>query len=335
MEEAMSSGTDLIYSKELHEAALAGDADAQEDLAICYSKGWGVKQDQVKAFQWYSLAAEQDHPNALHNLGLRYSSGKGVETDQDKAIECWQRAADLDFDFSHFALGFCYLDGDGVPPDTAQALAHFTRAAEQGYPSAMLETAELLNDVSAGFYQPRKAYCWVYLAARLREEDALQLLRDYEKYMEEELIAELRAEALEQLPALRQYEYIRAPEYSEEEWAAVWDRFLSGADNEDDDDDDDDEDYVLPIPPQGLFTGGDGSSFEQAVKINPEIPGEGVSCEYYWLDLLGREKSLRWVLNSQRLKYYNLVYFDVIEVTWSDGSQQKVYFDIGEFYGKG
>jgi len=61
-------------------AAGQGDADAQNELGICYEKGLGVIKDIQKAITWYQLAVGQGHVAAQKN----YSLSKG-------RITCYKR----------------------------------------------------------------------------------------------------------------------------------------------------------------------------------------------------------------------------------------------------
>ncbi len=53
--------------------AEAGDADAQNDLGICYANGDGTPQDWRKAFYWYQKAAQQGHVYGQYNLAWQSS----------------------------------------------------------------------------------------------------------------------------------------------------------------------------------------------------------------------------------------------------------------------
>jgi uncharacterized protein len=55
---------------------------------LCYGNGDGVKQDKVKAFQWYLKAAEQGHVQAQFNVGDCYDNGVGVNQNEVKAFHC-------------------------------------------------------------------------------------------------------------------------------------------------------------------------------------------------------------------------------------------------------
>ena len=87
-------------------AAEMGNADAQNNLGICYANGQGVTQEyenfvlaaffgetDKEALKWYRKAAEQGHSQAQYNLGLCYYKGRGVTKDLDKARELWRKAA--------------------------------------------------------------------------------------------------------------------------------------------------------------------------------------------------------------------------------------------------
>ena len=49
---------DYTAIKDWLPSAQAGNAEAQANLGVLYEKGWGVTQDSVRAYAWYSLAAQ-------------------------------------------------------------------------------------------------------------------------------------------------------------------------------------------------------------------------------------------------------------------------------------
>ena len=63
----------------LHSFALAGDADAQNELGELYYNGKGVQRDYKQAAALFKAAFDQKHPAATYNLGLCYTKGEGVE----------------------------------------------------------------------------------------------------------------------------------------------------------------------------------------------------------------------------------------------------------------
>ena len=59
------------YNNALHwllKAAEQGDADAQQNMGVCYELGIGVKKDKQEAVKWYRKAAEQGNSSAKNNL---------------------------------------------------------------------------------------------------------------------------------------------------------------------------------------------------------------------------------------------------------------------------
>jgi TPR repeat protein len=64
------------------ESAQSGDASAQNELAIAYSEGLGIKPSQRKAVYWFRKSAEQGYSLGVCNLGLHYGRGAGVRRDR-------------------------------------------------------------------------------------------------------------------------------------------------------------------------------------------------------------------------------------------------------------
>lgn len=63
------------------EAAMQGDAEAQNVLALMYSTGQGVVENDDEARKWWGIAAEQGHPFAQYKQGARLqwaSAGAGA-----------------------------------------------------------------------------------------------------------------------------------------------------------------------------------------------------------------------------------------------------------------
>jgi hypothetical protein len=80
-----------------------------------------------------------------------------------------------------------------------------------------------------------------------------------------------------------------------------------------------------------VFSGGDGSSHEQAVVIREARYRElGLLAEKLWLEQKypGHRQTSQSVFNSDGRRY------DLIEVATADGQTRKVYFDTTEFIEK-
>ena len=63
-------------------------------LGQCYESGIGVAIDNVEAFKWYKLAAENGDADAQTVLCACYATGDGIAVDKVEAIKWYTRAAD-------------------------------------------------------------------------------------------------------------------------------------------------------------------------------------------------------------------------------------------------
>src|SRR5207342_3955636 len=75
--------------------AMAGSAEAQNNVGEIYSKGLGTEPDYGMAFQWFSKAADQGYNRAKINLGYLYEMGLGVPQDQAKALNLYREASGI------------------------------------------------------------------------------------------------------------------------------------------------------------------------------------------------------------------------------------------------
>lgn len=77
------------------QAAEAGDAKAQNNVAEIFERGLGGEPNYAAALVWYNKAAAQGSTQAQFNLGTMYEQGLGVPTDQLKALNWYRQAWDL------------------------------------------------------------------------------------------------------------------------------------------------------------------------------------------------------------------------------------------------
>ncbi len=71
-EEEYAKGNYEIAFNEFMEAAEKGDMNAQYNLGVMYEHGHGVEQSDLKASEWYQMAADNGHPEAPMALQLLY-----------------------------------------------------------------------------------------------------------------------------------------------------------------------------------------------------------------------------------------------------------------------
>ena len=159
-------------------AAEQGIAEAQFNLALCYSQGKGVEESQSEAARWYRAAAEQGDQKAAEalarlrkkeaaeafNLGLACHE-KG---DYVQATQQFRTAAELGLTTAQCRLALCYFEGEGVEQDLDMAILWVERASKQGLESA----AELLKLLKAA-----KEHPFDLGVACLKQEDFVQAAR--------------------------------------------------------------------------------------------------------------------------------------------------------------
>lgn len=125
---AEQENAEKLYRKAVEQ----GDAIAQLNLGICYTKGKGVKRDKQEAVKWYRKAAEQGNAEAQCELGISYIIGKGVEKNRKEAVNWFHRAAEQGYDFAQYMLGRCYEYGLGVEKSKKEAEKWYCTAAANG-----------------------------------------------------------------------------------------------------------------------------------------------------------------------------------------------------------
>lgn len=112
----------LAY-KEFREAADAGDADSQFNVALMFEKGIGVGKDEKQAVVWYRKSALQGNAAAQYNLAVMYENGRGTAVDFAKAHE-WYRKASVQGDALAIGnLGMLYVRGQGVKENKTAGVA--------------------------------------------------------------------------------------------------------------------------------------------------------------------------------------------------------------------
>ncbi|BCA61933.1 hypothetical protein HMP09_1167 [Sphingomonas sp. HMP9] len=124
--------------------AVAGDADAQFNLAQAYKLGRGVPLDTALAESWFRKAALQGHLQAADNYGLAlFQSGK-----KSDALPWLQKSVARGEPRAQLVLGTMLFNGDGVPRDFPRAYALMSRASASGLQSASQTLAQMDQYIS-------------------------------------------------------------------------------------------------------------------------------------------------------------------------------------------
>ena len=148
--------------KKFREAASAGHAESQFNLALMYEQGIGVGKDEKEAVVWYGKSAAQGNAAAQFNLGVMYENGRGTKVDYAKANQ-WYRRASIQGDALAIGnLGMLYIRGDGVKENKVAGVAllmlsasrdqspenHARRnlAATRGLTAEMIAAAQTLSN---------------------------------------------------------------------------------------------------------------------------------------------------------------------------------------------
>jgi TPR repeat protein len=140
-------GTPAKTLPELTKAAELNDAVAQNNLAVMYATGSGVKQDYAQAAKWYEKAAEQGYAIAQYNLAAMYEHGMGVARDPRAALIWYQLAADQADAWAQFNLG--RLESAGELKNIVSAYRWLYLATEAEDAEVRRVAAPLLKDVAA------------------------------------------------------------------------------------------------------------------------------------------------------------------------------------------
>lgn len=106
------------------------------ELGVRYLLGRGVPQDDVKAFSYFSKAANDDDPFAQNEVAYLYASGKGTPQNNAKAFMYYQKAAKHGLASAQYNLGLLYLNGIGTEPNKTLALQWFQKSAGHGFEPA-------------------------------------------------------------------------------------------------------------------------------------------------------------------------------------------------------
>lgn len=161
------------YKKAYEFATIAAEDDEAEGYLILgwlYLDGLGVDKDLNLALENYKMAAALGNDTAMNQIGYIYMGQEGFEADPEQAFYWFNEAAKNGLDVGYYNLGCCYRDGFGVDEDAEKAADCFKKSAEMGYVNAMLELGIYYQSV---LYDPNKAILWFQKAADLGDIDAM------------------------------------------------------------------------------------------------------------------------------------------------------------------
>ena len=130
-------------------AAAQSLAPAEYRLGSLYEKGVGVTRDTQLAMAWYKKAAEAGNARAMHNLAVLIAGAASVKPDYAQAADWFAKAAQLGVKDSQYNLAILYARGMGVPQDLGQSWIYFSLAAQQGDADAAKKRDEVAAKLDA------------------------------------------------------------------------------------------------------------------------------------------------------------------------------------------
>ena len=126
-------------------AAEQGCTEAQSYLGRAYLYGEGVEQSDSKAFKWLSTASENGSAGAMNCLAYMYHEGRGCEKSMEKALELYLKAVDEGDADAAYNAGSMYLRGEGCQASQDKAVEMFRLAVAEDDPQAMVELGVVIG----------------------------------------------------------------------------------------------------------------------------------------------------------------------------------------------
>ncbi len=119
-----------------YKLAEQGNAEAQYKVGEMYETGRGVNKDLVKAREWYTKSATQEHSKSSYRLLFLDIRASGLSVERKKQVDqLYKEAASGSADAQYF-LGRMYAAGVGVKKDLSQAREWLSKATFNGVPEA-------------------------------------------------------------------------------------------------------------------------------------------------------------------------------------------------------
>lgn len=164
------------YKKAFEFATIAAEDDktsGYEVLGALYLNGWGVDQNIQLALENYKMAAADGDEISMNQIGFIYMNGDGIEENPEQAFYWFNEAAQKNSDVGMYNLGYCYKNGYGVEQDAEVGAEWFKKAAEAGYIDSMIELGEYYQDT---LFDIEKSKAWFLKAAENGSADAMNQL---------------------------------------------------------------------------------------------------------------------------------------------------------------
>ncbi|MDY0075230.1 MAG: tetratricopeptide repeat protein, partial [Acholeplasmataceae bacterium] len=117
----------------------------------------------LKAFEWFMVAAKQDHTEAAYYVGLYYQNAKGVPQNIEQAIMWYEKAALKQDKNALYHLAMILIKQKDR--DLSHVLKLLERAAKQDHPHAQYNLAVMYQKGDGIDQDMQKAFFWYEKAA--------------------------------------------------------------------------------------------------------------------------------------------------------------------------
>ncbi|MFA5526401.1 MAG: tetratricopeptide repeat protein [Acholeplasmataceae bacterium] len=146
----------------LEKAANQNYALAAYSLAMYYHEK--EPRYPLKAFEWFMVAAKQDHTEAAYYVGLYYQNAKGVPQNIEQAIMWYEKAALKHDKNALYHLAMILIKQKDR--DLSHVLKLLERAAKQDHPHAQYNLAVMYQKGDGIDQDMQKAFFWYEKAAQ-------------------------------------------------------------------------------------------------------------------------------------------------------------------------
>ena len=158
-----------------------GNSLGQFYAGLSYSRGNGVDQSDLKAFEWYLKSSSQGNASAMFNIGHSFENGEIKGKCILDAIPWYEKAILEGHPYAESRLGRILRDGDGIEKDLDRAFKLLSLAASKNRADAQCCLAEMILDDSFGNV-PTGLY-WLRRSVKYKDEKAPKLLLKWEKWI--------------------------------------------------------------------------------------------------------------------------------------------------------
>jgi hypothetical protein len=139
-------------TQELEKSCNQGNSTTCLLLGGMFYEGDGVRQDKVKAAQFYQKSCDVGDSRSdigCAFLARAYYHGDGVRQDMAKAAQLYLKSCDGGATAACNILGTMYSNGEGVRQDKVRALQFYQKACERKFTDGCNNAKKLQQEVSA------------------------------------------------------------------------------------------------------------------------------------------------------------------------------------------